>query len=194
MWSLSCWDLNSFGVSPCETCWEQSKRFLKSPVNPWGHLFSWFLVTPGICRSGFSLVLESLLLQLLSSPALCCVTSGNQRKSFQFFSQTIHMRHLYAYQTVVWVCGGSVTLQNTKPLRTSSCSALFLRTLWPSHHRWSVLHRLPTSATLLTPQVSYVSFLFYFLIFDVLWKLNFFHVLMQSNCAPIPCGAGSSFE
>lgn len=46
------------------------------------------------------------------------------------------MRHLYAYQTVVWACGGSVTLQNTKPLRTSSCWALFLRTLWPSHRRW----------------------------------------------------------
>lgn len=58
----------------------------------------------------------------------------------------------------------------------------------------TVLHRLPMSAMLLTPQDSYVSFLLYFLIFDVLWKLSFFHVLMQRNCAPTPCGAGSSFE
>ena len=121
-------------MSPCELCWEQSERFLESPVNSWGLLFSRLLVSPGICCSGFSPVLESLLYH-------CCLpllyaASPAEISSFQFFPQTIHMRSSYAYQTRVWVCGGSVTLQNTKPLRISSCSALFLRTPWPSHHRW----------------------------------------------------------
>lgn len=114
-----------------------SSRVLWIPGGP----FSGFLVTPGICRSGFSC---SSLFSCDCCLPLLYAASPVEISSFQFFPETIHMRHLYAYHTMVWVCGGSVTLQNTKPLRTSSCSALFLRTLWPSHRRWYCSPQAPS--------------------------------------------------
>ena len=193
MITLSCWDLKSIDLRPYLTCWGRSDGFLESPVNPWGLLFSWFLVAPSICGSGFSVPLG------VSPPTIAvfssCFMLSHQWKSalFWFSLRPFCTRRLYAYQTWVWVRGGSSTLWNTKPLRIRSRSAfvpqspLFL----PSQVR--LFQRLQLSAMLLIPQVCYISFLPCFLILNVLWKLSFLHVLMQSNCAPIPCGPGSPF-
>lgn len=191
VWSLSCWDLSSLGASPCETCWEQSKRFLKSPVNPWGPV----LLVPCYSRHLPLWLLTCARVSATTAVFPCCMLRHQWKSALFSLSPKPFIWDIYMHITLWFECEEEVLhyrIQNhlglvlARPCSSEPCA--------PPTAGDAVLHRLPASAVLLTPQVSHVSFLLCFLIFDVLWKLNFFHVLMRSNCAPIPCGAGSSFE